>query len=168
MRLPSSAGTPPPGLLLAQASASTMNSTPTRRIAPFGIGSYISAWGCSAFGTPPSIRDGSTKCTPIAPVSGPLTHGVAGTQPCAIATLMSLNCAVAMRTFSTRGESSDEPAVAAMIGNCRASSRQTTRVIGFLNETFIKIYSSAAVLLEEIWIENANLGDALNGKLAPA
>src|ERR1700678_2385045 len=50
------------------------------------------------------MRLGMTKCTPMAPVSGPLTHGVACTQPSDVATLMSLKRAVAARTLSINGE----------------------------------------------------------------
>src|ERR1700745_4068798 len=49
----------------------------------------------------------------MAPVSGPLTQGVAGTQPSARAALMLRKRAVACRTFSMSGDDSSVPAASA-------------------------------------------------------
>src|ERR1700730_8415685 len=109
------------------------------------------------------MRAGRTKCTPMAPVSGPLTHGVAATQPSEIATLMSVNRSVASCTFSIRGEF----VAMALSGSCTARSVQIAGSFGFLNETFMD-FSLAKVrgqLLVEIRIEDTDLGDALDGKL---
>src|SRR3984957_7173024 len=64
----------------------------------------MSASGSVAFSVPALIREPSTKCTPIAPKSGPLTQGVACAKPAESAALMSLNCAVALRPLLTSGE----------------------------------------------------------------
>src|SRR5512138_3366170 len=66
------------------------------------------ASGSSAFSVASPRRAGSTKCTPMAPKSGPLTHGVARTQSLDSA-LMSLNRAVALRTLSINGDRSLPP-----------------------------------------------------------
>src|ERR1019366_4337206 len=50
------------------------------------------------------MRAGRTKWTPMAPVSGPLTHGVPCTKPSEIATLISLKRSVAVRTLSINGD----------------------------------------------------------------
>src|SRR5262245_48723646 len=63
----------------------------------------------------------------MAPVSGPLTHGVAGTHPSARATLMSMKRAVACRTFSTSGE--DSPVSWASAGPVRSDSAASAQSI---------------------------------------
>src|ERR1044071_6226763 len=87
------------------------------------------ASGSSALSAAAPKRSGSTKCTPMAPKSGPLTHGVARTQSLDSA-LMSLNRAVALRTLSINGDRSlpaDEECCAASgdvsEGGCVAVAR---------------------------------------------
>src|SRR4029077_17025950 len=103
-----------------------MTSTPTKRNAPPETGSYINACGSSARQTKIFMRAGMTKCTPMAPASGPLTHGVPCTKPAAMATLMSLNRHVAARTFSISGVSDLDCGVCAAYEGCPAERSAIT------------------------------------------
>src|SRR5215469_12952163 len=93
------------------------------------------ASGVSPFRAIWSRRDGSTRCTPMAPVSGPLTQGVAGTQPSARATLMLTKGAVAWRTFSMIGEDSLVPSAnASDVGSDTTASAHSVDSERLLNE----------------------------------
>src|SRR5262252_3852497 len=74
----------------------------------------------------------------MAPVSGPLTQGVAGTQPSARATLMSRNRAVCCRTFSASGDESPvSSAVAAAAGSDRTAIAMSVDSVDGLDERCI-------------------------------
>src|SRR5271170_4645238 len=77
------------------------------------------------------MREGSTRCTPIAPVSGPLTHGVAVTQPSVNATLISVYCAVALCTLSISGVVSPFAQATDIPRGSRIVSAQSARRFGF-------------------------------------
>src|SRR5215469_4933557 len=92
---------------------------------------------------PLPIRDGSTRCTPIAPASGPLTHGVAVTNPSPNATLMSTNRCVAVRTAATSAEFASVSAIAPC-----ASTIHTAAAIGIFDQCH------AFISKFEVFIEN--------------
>src|ERR1700682_4642832 len=116
----------------------------------------------------------------MAPVSGPLTHGVPCTQPSAIATLMSLNRAVAARTLSISGEVSGLSSEAfcgvwpANVG-CPPVARKDIASGSKANVKRRKIFIDGLLrqgvgfgsgrLFVEVRIEDANLGDLRDGQL---
>src|SRR5579862_3448152 len=110
------------------------------------------------------MRVGSTKCTPMAPVSGPLTHGVAATKPSASATLRSVKRAVALRTVCTSGAAAE-----AARGTLSTSAASSQRGFSFFMLVMVfSVTGSAPGLLVEIRIQHPHLGDALHRQLAAA
>ena len=106
-----------------------------------------------------AMRLGMTKCTPMAPVSGPLTHGVPCTQPsCDRDIDVRESRRRVARTLSISGVVSPSAQATGSIAS-GIKMRQCAECAQNCFEAFM-VFSH---LLVEVRIEDANLGDLRDG-----